>query len=908
MAGTQDIVWRSTIDDSQFIAAMDRMINASAKFDEEMKATGKVSDETLNALGDSAVSISNDFEEMEGRMVKVRAESGNLKKAAKNLFGELKDGTKRIIDYVKGLRQTGSATDEAAAAAGKATTFFGRMGTAALKLGKTIAAGLVASGIGILLAALAGLYAFLTRTEKGMNIVKQAVAGVTAAINVFIDRAEYIGAAFSSFFKGNFKEGFDNLKASVDGLGKELLDEAAAAAALERAFQSLEAAQVDLERRTIALRATLAENSRIAEDETKSYKDRIEALKNSLEIENVLGTERILQAEENVRLVEAEQALRADSLDKQKKINEANLKLLDAQEEAENKRRAILNDIKAIDEERRKTIDEERKRVAALEKAYEKLAGRLEDQVAKAAIANADGLEKLALQRDFAIKQVQEFADELRKAAKDAGKILSPEQEKDIQRLFDAIDARYNEEYTKEVVKQLKDRMDAEEKAAQQQQEIIDATYERELDFIGKRQQLQLAELDLIKEGSDKSLTLEEEKELRRLEIQRQAFTDQLALAQERFGPDSQEVQLLEAQLAAIAAAMRRVENGVGPVLSRLKQKILETFHIDAAQLDFIVSNFQTIFDSIGQLSQANLEAELTANQELIDSTRQRVDDIQSQLEREQQYKEDGLSNNVSALQQALAEETAALAAAEAQRLALEREAANKRLVADALQQGSKLALAAANVITAESSKGLIGIITATAGLALLFSIFAQAKANAAQYSTPQKLRKGGRLDGPPHEYGGLAVTVDGELIPRYEAEGGEFVLNRQTTERHLDFITRLNEGEFDSSEFEQILKSLSPKRYRTNNLRRMAKAAKRDPLRYTVPKIRRISSQLEQWNEAKHFKSLENVIQETTERSTENIIEYFKGRPIIQPLDQPVRKEYWKGGQKVTEIIKPVG
>lgn len=908
MAGTQDIVFRSRVDDAEFLAAMQRMIDASGKFNEEMKTTGKVSDETLSALGDSAVSISNDFKEMEGVMVKIKGGMGDLSKVAKGYFDRLKEGALRVKEYAQALRDKTKATTDAGTGTTAATSKMAKFGQIALNTGKLIAKGLVASGIGILVVALAGLYAFLTKTEKGMNIVKQAVAGLNAVINVLVDRAELVGAAFGSFFRGDFKKGFEQLGSSVKGVAKEMYEEARAAAELERAFQRLEAAQVDFERRNIALRETLNKNKAIAEDENKTYRDRLSALKENLQIEDVLNTERVLQAEENLRLVEAEQAMRADGLEKQRALNQANLQLVEAQEVRDAARRATLNEISSLEKDRKKAIEDERKRVEKLSEAYEKLSGKLSDQVAKAGIDAADGLEKLALQRDFAIQQVKEFEAELKKAAAAAGKILSPEQEADIKKLYQAIQDRYDEEYLKEVVKQLEEGIKAQEKLQQERFDIADETYRRELDFLNKRKEVQLAEVDLITKGSDKALTLEEEKEKKRLEIQRQAFSDELALAKERFGPDSLEVQLLDAQLQAVEAAIKRVENGIGPVLQRLKTKILEALNITDAQAQFIVDGFASIFQSITAISDANFQRELNQNAKLIEALRQRVDDLQTELKKEEQYREDGLANNVQAVEENLARETAALQRAEQERLDLEKRAANQRLVADSLQQASKLGLAAANVITAESSKGLIGILTATAALALLFSIFAQAKANAAQFSAPTKLKEGGVLEGPSHDSGGIDVYLPGESAPRYNAEGGEMVVNKETTRRHIEFLRELNEGKYDSIEFEEILRSLSPKKYRTANLRIMAKAGKRDPLKYKVPEIKRIQSQLEQWTEAKHFRQLEAAVYSAQEKGTRDLIDYLKTRPVDTPLDGGIIREYWNGSQKIRQIIKKEG
>lgn len=860
MAGSQDIVWSAKIDDKDFLDALDRMIKASEKFEKDMILTGKVSEEAFEALGAAAKELGNDVANLEKEMNETKAGTKAATVETGNYFKRIREGIRdtkvwkftigELVDKLKQKQETLKGVN----------INLKGFGNTAKTVGRVIKTALITSGIGALLAILGALYLALTRSEKGMNKIKQVVAALGAAFNVLVDRSEKVLGAFQSFFKGNFREGFKQLGDSVRGVTTELVEEAKAAYALAKAFQELERSQEDLTTAQLALRPILNKNRELAKDETKTISERVKALEQNLGIETVLFNERVALAQKNLDLVKEEQGARSDSLAKQKAINAANLELIEAQEARDAGRRAILEEIANLQKERIKRIKEEKKELDKLNKAYEKLARQLDLQADKAAISQAEGLEKLALQRDLAIKQTEEFVKKLREAAKAVGKILTPEQEADIQSLFDIINSEYEKARTEEIVKQLKEQIEKEEELLKEREEIKDATYKREMDFVKQREEIQLAELALIEEGTDETLTLEEEKAREVLRIRRQALTDQLALAKEYYGPDSQEVQLLNAQLQAIEAAFRRAEIGTASILDRIKDKILETFGIDAAQASFLVGRFSEIFQSIQTISSETLKLQIEQSEQLIEATQTRIDELETQLQKEQELKEQGLANDVQNLTQALAEENAALASAEAQRLQLEKKAANQRLVVDSIQQASQLALAAAKVITAESSKGLIGIITATAGLALLFSIFASAKANAAQFSSPTRLEKGGVLEGPSHAEGGIPVALPGESASdnySYEAEGGEMVVNKKTTQKHLEFLKELNRGKFDEKEKSEFLRELAKSEYSKTGVELFRELAKREYSKEKVDILRQVAFGDFSKNEVQLFKEL---------------------------------------------------
>ena len=57
----------------------------------------------------------------------------------------------------------------------------------------------------------------------------------------------------------------------------------------------------------------------------------------------------------------------------------------------------------------------------------------------------------------------------------------------------------------------------------------------------------------------------------------------------------------------------------------------------------------------------------------------------------------------------------------------------------------------------------------------------------------PKKFEQGGIVNGPSHSDGGVPFTVQGK--GGYEMEGGEFIVNKESTARHFDLLNKINKS-----------------------------------------------------------------------------------------------------------------
>ena len=133
-------------------------------------------------------------------------------------------------------------------------------------------------------------------------------------------------------------------------------------------------------------------------------------------------------------------------------------------------------------------------------------------------------------------------------------------------------------------------------------------------------------------------------------------------------------------------------------------------------------------------------------------------------------------------------------------RIEIERNAANRQLAIDAALQASSLARSAAEVFGSQAKFGLPGILFAVGAIATLFSLFARAKAQAAQFSKPDELRGGGLFDGPnllSHEQQrkrGRYHRIEGSNLA---IERGEWIIGTKHSKEHSDFLADLNSGKY---------------------------------------------------------------------------------------------------------------
>lgn len=289
---------------------------------------------------------------------------GVLKTQIKGLSDELKvnesaigDNRRSVGNYTggilaavdgTGLLATVTTKAKAAHEAYSATLTIVRKGlignVGALKLFKLA---LAATGIGLVVIALSGLVAFLTRTQEGIDFVSAKTKGLTTVLGVITDKLSDFGEIMFNAFSnpkealkdlmaflegqvmnrlksfaviwdgirnGDMKKlnngllqlttGFEDVIGKTEAFGKELAIAAKNGEKVERETQRIRDAERDLNVERANSRKTIKALNLLAEDTSKSTAQRAEAARKALKIEEgLMGKQLKLQKEKLANIV-----------------------------------------------------------------------------------------------------------------------------------------------------------------------------------------------------------------------------------------------------------------------------------------------------------------------------------------------------------------------------------------------------------------------------------------------------------------------------------------------------------------------------------------------------------------------------------------------------------------------------
>ena len=213
---------------------------------------------------------------------------------------------------------------------------------------KTLKGAIAATGIGLLVIALGSLVAFFTKTQKGVDLLDQAMAGLGAAVDVIIDRISGFGESITKFFSGDFSGAVEGMTKTFSGLGDEIVREAKAAAGLEKTLQSL----IDMEREFSVQKAKnnviIREAEALAADQNASLDLRVTKLKEAMALieEQALEEERI--AKLNLDTILAKNALGESTREDMQKEADAEIALINIRAEAADRRKALIGQLQSL--------------------------------------------------------------------------------------------------------------------------------------------------------------------------------------------------------------------------------------------------------------------------------------------------------------------------------------------------------------------------------------------------------------------------------------------------------------------------------------------------------------------------------------------------------------------------------
>lgn len=332
------------------------------------------------------------------------------------------------------------------------------------------------------------------------------------------------------------------------------------------------------------------------------------------------------------------------------------------------------------------------------------------------------------------------------------------------------------------------------------------------------------------------------------------------------------------------ADAIKAIEAGAESQYSLLEKvniALFNTFGIDAAGREQIADSIRSITAFFISGIDAATQAQIAQQDLVLSAIENRIDETQRLLDIELQRQAAGRANNAAVLEQQLAEENAIREEAEAKRLELEKKAARQRLRAQQAEQISNYILSVTRLVASESFKGLPGIFTAAAGVALIFSLIKAARAQAQQFEVPQFREGAPYVEGPG--------TGTSDSIPALLSRG----------ERVIPAALNMDIGKQVSNEA----------LVRLFNIGKAVDGGAVPPFDLAPALARMLEAQREvnKMESTLNYKAMEGAYNRAAKASAGMMIEYWKSRPVEKVAPGGGRMLEWhEGGAIRRQEVKP--
>ena len=305
-------------------------------------------------------------------------------KRASELDQEIKELTQRIKQNEEASgdfrRNVGNYTESMKSAARQTDIFGVNLGGAERviktvnsgiggtnKLLKVLKIALASTGIGAILVALGSLVTFLTRSQRGLDLLNGVTAGVSATFDVLTDRVIQAGEGLVKFFQGDIQGAVTSLRNSVTGIGEEIATEFQAARQLANDLNEVRDAEIALLTVTETRKTQMAELILLSRDQNRSAEDRLKLVDEASRLEKENLQDEIALQKEKVRILKEQNALGESTREDLRAEQEAIAELERLQRDSFNRERELEN--------RRSTLKNEiaREEVRVAQEAAEEL-------------------------------------------------------------------------------------------------------------------------------------------------------------------------------------------------------------------------------------------------------------------------------------------------------------------------------------------------------------------------------------------------------------------------------------------------------------------------------------------------------------------------------------------------------
>jgi len=280
------------------------------------------------------------------------------------------------------------------------------------------------------------------------------------------------------------------------------------------------------------------------------------------------------------------------------------------------------------------------------------------------------------------------------------------------------------------------------------------------------------------------------------------------------------------------------------------------------------------------EAEQARFELRIAQQDVLIGKIQERLNVEKQALEKQQKLADEGLANDLNGAKKRVAEQERLLRDSENKKLEIERKAANQRKIIAAGQQAVELTLAVAKLISAEASKGLVGLVLAVGGLAIISRLVAAGRSQAASEAG----RTQNFATGTERVRGEGSWTSDS--VP----------VNLSKDERVLKSSDNARLG-FERMSNKQLV-----------HYALLGQRVHSDPLFAFAMGLRGQQSKLEESKLSLQVDTMKEAYKEAALMAADKQISYWQTRPIQYRNEAGEMVTEWKEGNRVVRQIEVVG
>jgi hypothetical protein len=700
-----DTTFRFRVDDSNVEQVMAGIADQIERTDQDYKQLEQDATEALQAIADNTTKTSKQLDQYAGQVEKAaqetkkaEQETGRFGKGLKALFGNLSLGGVSINDLSDslgtlkgGLKDVASSSRSAGDSAANLTKGFG-----VLRLGV----------IGVVVAVGAALVAAFAKFQKNADSLQVGLAQAKVALDVGITA---LGKWGNQLIKvategKSLRDAIRDAKTETAGFNDEIRRQIELEGRLEKQRIGLQrqtqeqAAFASLQKQEIERLNLIADNT------TKSFKEREAAAKKRQALSEQIGRSDEKRLLTEIALTARVQGGQEQQLKTAKQIADlAKQGILTTENLANRIAKTGVSQADAF-----KRAGEIFGVIGELGDAQESLLGIQSEAFNQAQSIRAEQAQAAAARKaeiDEATKAIQELLNTTA-----AARVQLGDENDQIQFAYSEATAevvRLKDEYTK-LSQLLKTGETAEdiERLFKPLQDVADIDFERA--SFGKS-------LEVVTSGLE-----------RLIKVATDPVTGNIAdlVSSQTAKPLAERLRAdgLEAGKALSAAIVQ------GQALEAARQQ--EKGNEAAKQL--IGQLAPEAINAFFEAEQARFELQIAQQDALIAKRQESLDEAKRVLEEEQKLEEQGLANGLKDAEKKVKEQERLLRDSENKKLEIERKAANQRKIIAAGQQAVELTLAVAKLISAEASKGLIGLVLAVGGLAIISRLVAAGRSQAA--------------------------------------------------------------------------------------------------------------------------------------------------------------------------------